>query len=101
MLWMLDRRLGGLNLRTLLAPALKMIAATIAMALALVAIKLSPIYPSGSGRLIWSMQLALLLAVGAGVYLAGSYAMGLETFRQLLPSNKRTSNIQHRTSNIE
>jgi putative peptidoglycan lipid II flippase len=88
MLWMLDRRLGGLDLKTLITPSLKMIAAAIAMTLALYAIKLSPLYPTGSGRLIWSMQLSLLLLIGAGVYLAVSYAMGLETFRQLLPKRR-------------
>jgi putative peptidoglycan lipid II flippase len=89
MLLMLDRRVGGLGLREILLPSLKMIAATIVMGTVLWAVKSSPLYPHGVGRVAWSMQLALLLAAGAGVYLLASYLMGLDTFRQLIASRRR------------
>jgi hypothetical protein len=70
-------------------PTLKMLAASGVMGAALWAIQLSPLYPRGNGRIIWSAQLALMLSVGAAIYLAGSYAMGLETFRQLVSNRKK------------
>ncbi len=66
-------------------PATKMFAATALMAGCVFAIKISPLYPRGMSRMIWSTQLALLLCAGAAIYLAASHVMGLETFRQLLP----------------
>jgi putative peptidoglycan lipid II flippase len=89
MLWMLDRRVGGLDLRHLARPALKMIMATLVMGAILWAIKSSPLYPQGETRTIWTTQLLLLLSIGAGVYFALSHLMGLDTMRQLLP--KRAS----------
>jgi hypothetical protein len=34
--------------------------------------------------MVWSAQLALLLGVGAAIYLLASHLLGLDTFRQLL-----------------
>jgi peptidoglycan biosynthesis protein MviN/MurJ (putative lipid II flippase) len=90
MLLMLDRRVGGLGLREIVVPALKMIAATIVMGAIVWGIRASPIYPQGVGRLIWSMQVGLLLLAGAGVYLSASYLMGLDTLHQLISSRRRT-----------
>ena len=88
MLLMLDRRIGGLGLSAMFRPTLKMLAASIIMGLMLWGIRISPLYPRGQGRVIWSAQLGLMLAVGAGVYLAASHAMGVETFRQLIPKRR-------------
>jgi putative peptidoglycan lipid II flippase len=101
MLLMLDRRLGGLDLHELGRPIAKMIGATVVMGATLWAVKLSPLYPHGVGRLTWTLQLALMLIIGGAIYLAASYAMGLDTFRQLLGKKGKTSNIQHRTSNVQ
>jgi len=65
-----------------------MLAASIIMGAALWAIKISPLYPRGIGRTIWSAQLGMMLVVGAAIYLAASHAMGLETLRQLVPKRK-------------
>ncbi len=54
MLWMLDRRLGGLSLRPVLISAAKMLFAALLMAAACVALKHSPVYPHGQGRIIWA-----------------------------------------------
>jgi putative peptidoglycan lipid II flippase len=89
MLWMLDRRLGGLELKALVSPTLKMIGATLLMTIVIVAVRSSALYPRGVGRLVWSTQLALLLGIGAGVYFVASYAMGVETFKQMLPKRRR------------
>jgi putative peptidoglycan lipid II flippase len=90
MLLMLNRRLGGIGLSQLITPTLKMLAATAVMAIALIALKFSPLYPHGQTRWIWSTQLASMLTVGAAVYFAASHLMGLETFRQLVPARRRT-----------
>jgi putative peptidoglycan lipid II flippase len=89
MLLMLDRRIGGIGLSQLLTPTLKMLAATAVMAAGLVALRISPLYPHGQTRWIWSAQLASMLAVGAAIYFAASHLMGLETFRQLVPARRR------------
>ncbi len=85
MLFMLDRRVGGLELGQLLVPTLKMLTATAVMGLALWAVMRSPIYPRGQGRLIWSGELGLLMAVGAGTYFSACYAMRLDIIGHLLP----------------
>ena len=90
MLLMLDRRVGGAGLPLLIKPALKMLAATAVMAAVLWALKISPLYPRGASRWIWSAQLALMIGVGAGIYLAASHLMGLETLRQLVPKRRTT-----------
>ena len=43
------------------------------------------------GRLTWSLQLALMLGVGAAIYLGASHLMGLDTIRQLMPARKKPS----------
>ncbi|MEO6435456.1 MAG: murein biosynthesis integral membrane protein MurJ [Tepidisphaeraceae bacterium] len=88
MLWMLDRRVGGLELSRLARPALKMLAATAVMAVVVWAIKASPLYPIGATRAAWTMQLSLLLGMGVATYLALSRLLGLETMRQLLPRRR-------------
>ena len=88
MLLMLDRRVGGVGLSMLMKPALKMLLATAVMAAALLALKMSPLYPRGQSRFIWTSQLVLMIGVGAAVYFAASYVLGLETFRQLVPGRR-------------
>jgi putative peptidoglycan lipid II flippase len=90
MLWMLDRKIGGLNLRESVMPIVKMIFATLAMGAVCLAVKHSPIYPHGQTRLIWAMQLFLLLILGAGVYLGLCAAMGVSVMKDLLPRRKRS-----------
>jgi putative peptidoglycan lipid II flippase len=89
MLWMLDRRVGGLGLGQLAKPVAKMLLATAVMGLVLWAIRSSPLYPANAGRFSWTLQLSVLLVSGAAVYSGASYALGLETFHQLLPRRRR------------
>jgi putative peptidoglycan lipid II flippase len=88
MLLMLDRKVGGIGINGLLRPTLKMLLATAVMGLSLYVFMRSPLYPRGTVRLLWTMQLSTLLALGAGVYFAASYLLGLQTFRQLLPKRR-------------
>ena len=76
-LWVLDRRLGGLELRRHLGVAMKMTAACALMWGACWGLEHTPVYPGGFTRLVWAGQLVMLMAVGAGVYLGACAAMGV------------------------
>jgi putative peptidoglycan lipid II flippase len=90
MLWMLDRKIGGLNLRNSFGPVLKMLLATGAMTVVCGAVKWSPIYPTGHSRLSWALQLALLLIAGAGTYLACCQLLGVRMMNDLLPRRRKS-----------
>ncbi len=89
MLWMLDRKVGGLDLRRTLAPVAKMVLATAVMGVACYALERSPVYPRGVGRAAWAGQLVLLIGVGAGTYLGTCAALGEHTMGDLLPRRLR------------
>jgi putative peptidoglycan lipid II flippase len=89
MLYMLDRRIGGLGLGSLAKPVVKMVLATAIMGLACWGVQRLPGYPTGAGRLHWLGQLVVLIGVGAAVYFGACYWMGLEIMKQLIPRRKR------------
>jgi putative peptidoglycan lipid II flippase len=68
MLWMLDRRVGGIGLGGLGRSTAKMLIATGAMALACWAVTRSPVYPTHSGRWAWTLQILQQVTIGAAVY---------------------------------
>ena len=84
MLYMLDRRIGGLGLRQSMEPILKMCIATVVMFAVCVAVQRTPIYPHGDNRAIWAAQLVLLMGLGAAVYLLVCTLLGVGTLRQML-----------------
>ncbi len=88
-LWLLDRRVGGLDLRRIAGPILKMCIATGLMWAACVLVQHAPGYPHGALRTSWLAQLMVLMVVGAGVYLGACAALGVETMRQLFPRKNR------------
>jgi putative peptidoglycan lipid II flippase len=90
MLFMLDRKLGGLDLRKSIAPTCKMIAATAIMCLAILALQRLPGYPHGGGRVSWAAQLVVMLVVGAGVYLGACATMGVDVLEHLIPRRRAT-----------
>jgi putative peptidoglycan lipid II flippase len=85
MLWMLDRKIGGLDLRKSFGPVVKMLIATVVMGVVCYGLKISPLYPHGIGRIGWATQLFLLLGVGAGVYLGICAMLGVTMMNDLLP----------------
>ena len=89
MLWMLDRRIGGLELRKISMPVLKMIFATLIMGTICFTVKSSPLYPQGTGRITWAIQLVMLLTLGAGIYLGVCAAVGVTMLRDVLPRRLR------------
>ena len=87
MLWLLDRRLGGLGWGELLKPTAKILLATTimtAVCLALINLGIHPMMRThgwtSDGRPFWLFQLIVLSGVGAGVYLLSCRAMGVNTF---------------------
>lgn len=85
MLWMLDRRAGGIGLRQSARAAGKMVLATAVMSGACVGVMHLPIYPTGSGRLTAALQVLVLASVGGAVYLATVWLLGLRPTSGLLP----------------
>jgi len=69
MLWLLNRRVGGLGLGMLAWPVLKMIIATGLMTGVCFAVQASPVYAQGDGQFVWAQRLVVVTLVGAGVYL--------------------------------
>jgi putative peptidoglycan lipid II flippase len=89
MLWMLHRKIGGLHLRKMAKPVLKMLVATGIMAAACLGLESLPHFPAGTTRGGWAAQLALVLVTGAGVYLAVCKMLGVTTMNELLPKRRR------------
>ena len=88
MLYLLDRRIGGLELKKSAAPILKMILATAIMGAACVAVQHVPGFPRGNSRSAWAAELGLLLLVGVAVYLGACAIMGVGVIEHLLPRRK-------------
>jgi putative peptidoglycan lipid II flippase len=92
MLWMLDRRVGGIGMRQQsLANIAKMLLATLAMWLACVGVQYLPIYPSGAGKISSAAQLLILMALGGGVYFAAAALLGLGGEMRLFGRRARSS----------
>src|SRR5206468_11929610 len=69
MLWILDRRIGGLELRQSAGSIAKMLVAALVMGAACLGVERLPFYPHGEAKLTWAIQLTSLMGVGAAVYL--------------------------------
>ena len=91
MLFMLDRRIGGMELRRMVVPVLKMLLGTAAMTAVLVGLQHTPLYPKGTGRLVWATQLTVMMVAGGGVYLMVCAALGLDVMKQMVPKRFRRS----------
>jgi putative peptidoglycan lipid II flippase len=89
MLWMLNRRAGGLDLPKTLRSSAKMLAAAALMYAACLGVQHLPFYPHTLTKFSSALQLATLMATGATVYLAACYALGLDVMHLLLPKRTR------------
>jgi putative peptidoglycan lipid II flippase len=90
MVWLLDRKVGGLNLRQSAKPILKMMLATAVMGLACWGVQHLPYFPHRAGRISWAMQLVIVMGVGAAVYLGACSLLGVDMIGQLRPRRQRT-----------
>ncbi|HXE51657.1 MAG TPA: murein biosynthesis integral membrane protein MurJ [Tepidisphaeraceae bacterium] len=85
MLFLLDRRVGGLGLRKSVVPVLKMIVATAAMAAVCMGIQRLSFFPHGHVRIVWAEQTALIIGAGAATYLGICMVLGVDIVGQLMP----------------
>ncbi len=83
MLWMLDRRCGGLQLNRSWPAIAKMLIASALMCAACLALPHLPIYPHGQHKITWAIQLCLLMGVGGLVYFGACAAMGMDVMQHV------------------
>jgi putative peptidoglycan lipid II flippase len=83
MLWMLDRRIGGIGLGQLGRSTAKMLIATALMAAACLAVRLLPTFPTGDGRWSWTVQIFQQVFVGAAVYFGACIALKVNLMSHL------------------
>ncbi|HET6247282.1 MAG TPA: murein biosynthesis integral membrane protein MurJ [Tepidisphaeraceae bacterium] len=89
MVYILDKKVGGLGLRESTRPILKMIVATAAMGLTCFGVQHLPFFPHAATRISWAMQVLVVMAVGAGVYLVMCSLLGVDMMEQLRPRKKK------------
>ncbi|HEX8911102.1 MAG TPA: polysaccharide biosynthesis C-terminal domain-containing protein, partial [Humisphaera sp.] len=89
MVWILDRRVGGLHLAGSLPAVGKMVVATALMAAACWGVQQLPWWPRAEARWSWAAQVAGLIAVGGGVYVVACRVLGVTVMEQLLPRRFR------------
>jgi putative peptidoglycan lipid II flippase len=82
MLWILDRRVGGIGFAPTGKKILKMLIATTLMLGACLAVRFFSIYPTGQTRWDWAGQIVLTICIGTSVYFISSYALGLGPARR-------------------
>ncbi len=83
MLYLLNRRLGGLGAGQLGKTVGKMLIATLAMGLVVWAITLTPIYPNSDTRQAWIMQLVIQVGLAVAVYFGLCQWLGVNLLSQL------------------
>lgn len=84
MLYLLNRRVHGIDLKEIAAPVGKMLLATAVMVVACLLVKALPFYPQGSGKVIWLGQLSLLIGAGSASYFLTTHFLGLDALRQMM-----------------
>ncbi|MGD1278267.1 MAG: murein biosynthesis integral membrane protein MurJ [Tepidisphaeraceae bacterium] len=77
MLYLLDRKTGGLGIPNIAASAAKMLLACALMTGACLLVQRAPFYPHATGTLASVEQLAILISVGAATYAGVCWRMGL------------------------
>lgn len=83
MVWMLDRRSGGLGLSASLPVIAKMLIATAAMGIACWAVRELPFYPDGQTKAAAAVQLAILMLTGGATYFLACAAMGMDVLEHV------------------
>lgn len=89
MLWLLQRKTGGLGLGQLTGHIVKLIVSTGVMALACVLIQKAPFFPQAPTRLATILRLGILVGTGAVTYIAASTALGVGMLEHVLKRKPR------------
>ena len=82
MLWLLNRRVGGIGLRGVAGEVSKMILASAVMGGAIYALRFVPGWPAGVTKAGAAGQLAAMMAVGGAVYFAAAWSLGVGALRR-------------------
>ena len=90
MVYILNGKVGGLGLSQSAKPVLKMVLATAVMGMACLGVQHLPFFPHAATRVSWAGQLAVVMGVGAGVYLAVCRLLGVDMIEQLRPGKGKT-----------
>ena len=85
MLYILDRKLGGLQLGQIRNRIIGMFFAALVMGAFCVAVQKSSWFPARENQLTWILQLVILMSIGALVYLRICRWIGVDMMDQLLP----------------
>jgi putative peptidoglycan lipid II flippase len=78
MLWLLEKKSAGRGLKPIAVGGAKMLAATGVMIVACKLVEKTPIYPHAATHMASVQQLAILLPIGAAVYLGVCWVMGVK-----------------------
>ena len=84
MLWLLDRRVGGIDLRGVAGEVAKMLLASALMGAAIYALRFAPGWPAGTHKAGAAVQLGAMMAVGGAVYFAAAWGLGVRRLRRRL-----------------
>jgi len=94
MLYMLDKRIGNLGLRSIATKTTKMLLASAIMVVVCLALQRLPIYPATTGKLASAFQLLLLICTGGATYFLASAAFGLNILHHLRSPRPSGANVQ-------
>ncbi len=83
MVWMLDRKSGGLGLSSSMPIIVKMLCATAAMGIACLLVQRLPFYPAGTTKSASAMQLGILMVTGGATYFFACAAMGMNVLEHV------------------
>ena len=83
MVWMLDRKSGGLGLSASMPVFGKMLVATAAMGLACVLVQRLPLYPRDASKFSSAIQLGTLMVVGGATYFMTCAALGMNVLEHV------------------
>lgn len=91
MLWMLDRRCGGLHLNKSWPGIARMLIASGLMCAACLVLQHLPIYPHGQRKIALAIQLCLLIGVGGFIYFGACAAMGMNVMEHVPLRRRRAA----------
>lgn len=88
MIYLLSRRVGGMGLRSSIAPVARMVVASAVMLGACLAVQWIPGYPDGNAKFHRALQLLILVTTGGLSYFAACAAMGINVVQHILPRRR-------------
>jgi putative peptidoglycan lipid II flippase len=91
MLWLLNRKVGGLGLSQLGGYVGKLVTATAVMALACWLVRFAPFFPEDATRRTALARLVILMVTGIVSYFGACAAMGIGSLEHVMPRRKKSA----------